>query len=66
MQLPEKISFRPGPLAGPMGKKLQSTGETPSQYLRRLVAEDCDTTPPQMSAGNPNFQKAESSSPESG
>lgn len=40
MKLPEKISFRPGPLAEPMGRKLKATGETPSHYLRRLVAED--------------------------
>ncbi len=46
--LPEKISFRPGPLAGPMGRKLNATGETPSEYLRRLVAADCDKPEPKM------------------
>ncbi len=46
--LPEKISFRPGSLAGPMSRKLEETQETPSEYLRRLVAEDCDRKPPKM------------------
>ena len=55
--LPEKISFRPGPLAGPMGRKLKATGETPSEYLRRLVAEDCDKPEPTMPEGNPQFRK---------
>ncbi len=48
LPLPEKISFRPGPLAGPMGRKLKATGETPSVYLRRLVAADCDKPEPKM------------------
>jgi hypothetical protein len=46
--IPEKISFRPGNLAGAMGKKLDETGETPSVYVRRLIAEDCDRKPPKM------------------
>jgi len=46
--LPEKITFRPGSLAGPMSRKLEETQETPSEYLRRLVAEDCDRKPPKM------------------
>ena len=48
MSLPEKITFRPGSLAGPMGRKLDETGETPSNYVRRLIAEDCDRKPPKM------------------
>lgn len=55
--IPEKISFRPGPLAGPMGRKLKATGETPSEYLRRLVAEDTGKPEPEMSVGNPEFRK---------
>lgn len=46
--LPEKITFRPGSLAGPMARKLDATGETPSNYVRRLIAEDCDRKPPKM------------------
>ena len=48
MSLPDKISFRPGSLAGPMARKLDETGETPSNYVRRLIAEDCDREPPKM------------------
>jgi hypothetical protein len=46
--IPEKISFRPGNLAGAMAKKLNETGETPSVYVRRLIAEDCGEKPPAM------------------
>jgi hypothetical protein len=46
--IPEKISFRPGSLAGPMARKLDETGETPSVYVRRLIAEDCGRKPPAM------------------
>jgi hypothetical protein len=46
--IPEKITFRPGNLAGAMGKKLDETGETPSVYVRRLIAEDCGRKPPAM------------------
>jgi hypothetical protein len=55
--LPEKISFRPGSLAGPMGRKLKATGETPSAYLRRLIAADCGKPEPAMPEGNPQFRK---------
>lgn len=48
MSLPDKITFRPGSLAGPMAHKLEETGETPSNYVRRLIAEDCDRKPPKM------------------
>lgn len=46
--IPEKITFRPGNLAGAMAKKLDATGETPSVYVRRLIAEDCGRKPPAM------------------
>ena len=54
MSLPEKISFRPGSLVGPMAAKLAETNETPSEYLRRLVASDCGVECPELKAGNPN------------
>jgi hypothetical protein len=54
MSLPDKISFRPGTLAGPMAAKLAETSETPSEYLRRLVASDCGVECPEMKEGNPN------------
>jgi len=31
-----------------MGRKLKASGETPSEYLRRLVAADCDKPEPKM------------------
>ncbi len=46
--LPDKITFRPGSLAGPLAKRLQETGETPSDYLRRLISEDCGKPLPEM------------------
>lgn len=48
MSLPDKITFRPGSLSGPMARKLEETEETPSNYVRRLIAEDCDRKPPKM------------------
>jgi hypothetical protein len=46
--IPEKISFRPGNLAGPMGERITDTGETPSAYMRRVVAADLGTETPEM------------------
>ena len=46
--IPEKITFRPGNLAGPMGDRITETGETPSEYIRRVVAADLGTEPPEM------------------
>lgn len=51
-ELPERITFRPGSLAGPMAKKLEATGEGPSGYVRRLIAADCGVDAPEMSAGS--------------
>ena len=48
MSVPEKITFRPGTLAGAMARKLEATGEKPSTYIRRLIAEDCDQPEPKM------------------
>ena len=46
--IPEKLTFRPGNLAGPMGDRITETGETPSAYLRRVVAADLGTETPEM------------------
>lgn len=51
----DRITFRPGSLAGPMEKKLAATGETPSDYVRRLIAADCGVAPPEMLVGNPTL-----------
>lgn len=52
-EIPDRITFRPGALAGPMAAKLAATGEGPSEYVRRLIAADCDVEPPEMVVGNP-------------
>lgn len=46
--IPDKISFRPGNLAGPMAERITETGETPSEYLRRVVASDIGIDTPEM------------------
>lgn len=53
--LPDRITFRPGSLAGPMAEKLTATGEGPSEYVRRLIAVDCGVEPPEMPVGNPTM-----------
>lgn len=54
-QIPDRITLRLGELREPAETKLAATGETISQYIRRLVAEDLDIDPPKMPEGNPNF-----------
>ena len=55
---PDKsISFRPGTLAGAMQGRLDSTGESPSAYIRRLIAADCGVEAPEMLPGNRNPDK---------
>jgi hypothetical protein len=54
MTLPKATSFRPGPLAAAIEKKLTKTGETLSEYIRRLIAEDLGKPSPQMQCGNPS------------
>jgi len=48
MSIPERITFRPGPLAGAIAQRLKATGEKPSTYIRRLIAEDCGRKEPAM------------------
>jgi hypothetical protein len=44
----DKLTFRPGNLAGALAKRLAATGETPSRYLRRVVAADLGQKEPEM------------------
>ena len=44
----DRITFRPGDLAGALAKKLAATGETQSRYLRRIVACDLGQAEPEM------------------
>jgi hypothetical protein len=46
--MPQKVTFLVGELEGPLAKRLEETGETPSRYLRRLVAADLGKKPPAM------------------
>lgn len=55
LELPDRITFRPGSLAGPMGKRLAETGQGPSEYVRGLIAADCGVEPPEMPVGNPTL-----------
>ena len=48
IEIPAKVTFRPGPLDKSIARQIKGTGETPSQYLRRLVAEDCGRPVPPM------------------
>ena len=57
MSLPDKITFRPGSLAAPMSRRLQETEEKPSEYIRRLIAEDCGKPAPKMDGHVKTIQK---------
>lgn len=46
--LPDRITFRPGSLSGPLSSRLAETDETPSEYLRRIIAADLGRKPPKM------------------
>lgn len=50
----DRITLRLGDLAEPMTAKITATGETPSEYIRRLIARDCKVEAPEMVEGNPN------------
>jgi hypothetical protein len=54
--IPQKISFRLGELAGPMAAKIAATEETPSEYIRRVVAADLGCDVPEM-RGNVAYLK---------
>lgn len=55
--LPEKVTIRLGPLAAALAKRLAKTGETQSEYVRRVVATDLGVEPPAMPEGNPQIRK---------
>ena len=48
MTIPDKLTVRVGSLAKPMARKLAQTEESPSQYVRRLIAEDTGARQPKM------------------
>ena len=66
LKIPEKITFRLGPLAESVSRQLKKTGESPSSYLRRLVADDLGEAAPEMLSGNPDFRGAAKSASKAG
>lgn len=61
MAWPDRVDFRPGPLAEHMSRRMDELGVdgkplTPSQYLRRLIAADCGVEVPEM-RGNVQYLK---------
>jgi hypothetical protein len=48
-----RITLRLDNLAAAIDRKIAKTGETRSQYIRRLIAADCRVKLPKMKAGNP-------------
>lgn len=51
MPLKDKLTIRLGPLAKPLGKRCDQTGETPSELVRRLIADELGVDPPYMPQG---------------
>lgn len=48
MSLPDKISFRPGKLAGAMARWCKKNEKTPSEAIRVALAAMLDVEPPAM------------------
>jgi hypothetical protein len=46
--MPQKITFLVGDMEAALASRLAATGETPSRYLRRIVAADLGRDPPEM------------------
>lgn len=53
--IPEKITFRLGDLAGPLGKHCDEHGVTPSDAVREAVAKMLGVDAPTMVSGNPDI-----------
>lgn len=48
MSLPEKISFRPGKLAGALARWCKKNEKTPSEAIRVALAAMLEVDPPKM------------------
>lgn len=59
MSLPEKVTFRPGSLSGPMESRMSKDSIGASELIRRALAEYLDRKAPAMPVGNPNFKKVQ-------
>lgn len=53
--IPQKITFRLGDLAGPLGEYCDARGVTPSDAVRLAVAKMLGVKPPEMIPGNPDI-----------
>ena len=56
--MPPKITIVLGPLADPLAERLTETFETPSRFIRRLIAAELNVQAPSMPAGNPQAANA--------
>jgi hypothetical protein len=52
---PDRITFRLGPLAGPMSDYCKKHGVTPSEATRLALAKMLRVKVPQMPPGNPDI-----------
>jgi len=57
LNLPDKISFRPGALAGPLAEWCETKGRTPSEAIRVALSRMLRVKQPDMKRGNPEFGK---------
>lgn len=48
MPIKDKLTIRLGPLAPPLAKACDETGETPSEFVRRCIADELGVPPPDM------------------
>jgi len=56
LKLPEKLTIRLGSLRLPLQRALAKLRQSPSEYLRRLVAADLRVSEPEMHAGRPRLK----------
>jgi hypothetical protein len=52
---PDRITFRLGPLAGPMAEYCKKHGVTPSEAIRMALANMLRVKVPKMPPGNPDI-----------
>jgi len=51
----QRVTFRLGPLAGPMAAYCQKHGTTPSQVIRLALSRLLRVEAPEMTPGNPDI-----------
>ena len=55
--MPNKITVVLSKLQGPLEERLKKTKETPSQFVRRVLAAELGLPTPKVNAGNPQIAK---------